>query len=205
VSSQLKSGGAVVGGASRQGSLSEQRTLVNPGLSQPVRQLRNSHLITQPAAEAAITGTGGVTFQVPALAATGLEKFTATGAEIFAHPTLAGTGAEKFVATGSETFRVPAIAGSGTNLLAITGTGAVAFQVPALSGGEAPIVEIASSKFPLLVPRRSKHLAPYRKPKRPVVVHPKAPALVVNNQAALVALYAAGALNEEELAALLAA
>jgi len=174
-----------------------------------------------------VTGTGGVTFQVealdatgletfagsaaetfahPLLAATGAERFTGTAAETFAHPALAATGSEQFIGTDSETFAHPALAGTGTNILAITGTGAVAFQVPAISGGEAPLVEIASGQIPFVDYRRIPIKRPQpQKLERPVFVEPELPTPVRNDQEALVALYAAGAIDEQELAALLAA
>ena len=153
-----------------------------------------------------ITGTGGVTYQVEALVATGAETFTGTGAERFAHPLLAATGAEQFTGIATETFAHPALAGTGTNILAITGTGAVVFAHPAISGGETPVVQIPSGQVPFVDYRR----IPIKRPQpakleRPVFVEPELPIPVRNDEEALVALYAAGVLNEEEFAALIAA
>src|SRR6185437_5634439 len=153
-----------------------------------------------------ISGNGNVTFQVEALGASGSETFTGTGAERFAHPLLAATGTEKFTGTATETFAHPALAGTGSNLLAITGTGAVTFAHPSISGGVPPVVQIPSGQIPFVDYRRIPIKRPQpQKLEHPVFVEPEVPRPVPNDEEALIALYAAGAINEQELAALIAA
>jgi len=152
-----------------------------------------------------ITGTGAIAFQVFALAGTGAEAFIGTAAETFSHPLLAASGAERFTGTATETFSHPAIAGTGSNISAITGTGAVTFAHPAIAGGQAPTIEVVSGQFPLDYRRIPIKRQQPQKLERPVFVEPELPTPVRNDEEALVALYAAGVLNEEEFAALIAA
>lgn len=168
----------------------------------------------------AITGTGAIAFRVAALAATALETFTATASETFAHPALAVTGAERFTATGAETFGVAALAGTGNvSALAITGTGAIAFGAPALSGIAAtPVVSTGVGGGGKLIrvfhdterlpgpPLQIYHDLPDDPlPEQEPFREPAYVKQAVDNTAAIAALYADGALTEDEFAVLLAA
>jgi hypothetical protein len=79
-----------------------------------------------------VSGSGGVSFGAPALAAAGAETIGGTGATVFGAPALAGAGVETIAASGGVSFGAPALAAAGTE--AIAGTAAVVFGAPALAG-----------------------------------------------------------------------
>jgi hypothetical protein len=77
-------------------------------------------------------GSGGVTFSVSSLAASGLEIFTGSAAQTFAVAAIAGSGLEVFQGSAAVAFAVAAIAGSGAELF--TGTVSISFAAPTISG-----------------------------------------------------------------------
>jgi hypothetical protein len=79
-----------------------------------------------------VTGSGGVSFGAPALAASGAETIGGTGATAFGAPALAGSGVETIAASGGVSFGAPSLAAAGTE--AIAGTAAVVFGAPSLAG-----------------------------------------------------------------------
>ena len=151
----------------------------------------------QDVATGPITGTGSIVFKVAALAAAGTETFTATAAE---------------------RFRVAALAAAGTNILAITGTGDVAFKVAGLSGSAPALPIVLAEAGPAWRPYLKQALAAKPEPIR-VPIHAKieptveplpiprlAPVPVaIDRQSVIMALFAAGVIDETEFAAQLAA
>jgi hypothetical protein len=101
---------------------------------------RNSYARTA-AAATAITGSGGVSFGVPAPAATGTETFAGPGGVSFGAPALTGAAVQTFSATGGVAFGAPALAATGAEGFA--GTGGVAFGGPALAGSGAGTFDAA--------------------------------------------------------------
>lgn len=86
----------------------------------------------------AISGSGGITLAVAALAASGLETFDATGAAAFSVAASSGSGDELFTGTADVAFAGPGI--DGGEAPAVDGTGDVTFRAPAIwaSGLGAP-------------------------------------------------------------------
>ncbi len=141
-----------------------------------------------------VSGTAAITFQVQALAASGTETFSGILAETFKVPPLAASGAELF-----------------------TGTAAIAFGAPGLH-----------SDVPIELAIDEPHRYPYRHvqplPPRPIEIpfhvrieptvvpyQPRAsevapvPAVAIDRRMVIIALFAAGAIDEAEFTAMMAA
>lgn len=77
-----------------------------------------------------ISGSVGISFNVPAIAAAGTETISGTAAASFNVPAIAATGTETITGTLAESFNVPAISASGTET--IGGNLDVSFDAPAI-------------------------------------------------------------------------
>lgn len=137
----IRSGGAVVGGGSRQGQLSEQRTRDSRGVGpSTARALLSSKIITP--LPAAVTGTGASAFGF-STAATGVEIFTGSAASTFLFSS-SSSGQEVFTGAGGSAW---IMAESSAGLEIFSGPAASTFTWSSASSGAEIFIGQAASTF----------------------------------------------------------